>query len=152
MVLCLGAHQPLCPAHANSPSRFPAKRRPETCFPFSSPPTFQPSTFDYQPILSPTRQGPQPFFVFNNLRTLLSFFAPAQTTTPFFSCASALFCKNTRGVGTPLTFSETLRAVSLRCLMSPWGEEAPIAARQFVRTRANLADAFQLPVSADYFL
>ncbi len=39
------------------------------------------------------------FFLFTLLHTLLRFFASAKKPTPFFSIISALFAKNTRGVG-----------------------------------------------------
>ena len=39
------------------------------------------------------------YFVFNPLRTLLHIFAHTQNSTVFFSINSALFGKNTRGVG-----------------------------------------------------
>jgi hypothetical protein len=38
---------------------------------------------------------------------LLRFFAPSHLTTPFFSAASALFCKNTRGGGVPFLSTAT---------------------------------------------
>ena len=55
----------------------------------------------------PTVTSPIPYslppipFLFTFLRTLLHFFAFTQNPTPFFSCNSALFRKNTRGWGTP---------------------------------------------------